>query len=91
MSSKLLKILPVFAVIFSLFLSSSSWAQVGNHSISSFPKAKRTLEREVYQDSRQTLYCQAQFDSHKNVFPPAGFHTEKYVKRAQRIEWEHIL
>jgi deoxyribonuclease-1 len=63
----------------------------GNESIESFNKAKKNLERLIYVDHRETLYCGAEFDSKKNVIPPAGFTTAKHKKRAKRIEWEHVV
>ena len=66
-------------------------AAAGNTQIESFNQAKKTLEREVYQDHRITFYCQAPFDSRKNITLPAGFTTPKHEKRAHRIEWEHVV
>ena len=63
----------------------------GNTEIESFTKAKRLLEREVYFDHRVTLYCGASFDARKNVTLPDGFTTPKHAKRAQRVEWEHVV
>ena len=63
----------------------------GNESIESFNKAKKNLERIVYMDHRETIYCSAEFDAKKNVIPPAGFTTTKHKKRAKRIEWEHVV
>ncbi|MEZ9595501.1 endonuclease [Shewanella sp. 10N.261.52.F9] len=63
----------------------------GNTTIKSFNKAKKTLERKVYYDHRVTLYCNAEFDSKKNIKLPRGFTTEKHVKRAKRVEWEHVV
>ena len=57
-------------------------AAAGNTQIESFNQAKKTLEREVYQDHRITFYCQAPFDSRKNITLPAGFTTPKHEKRA---------
>lgn len=62
-----------------------------NTSITSFNKAKKKLEKEVYFDHRETLYCSAKFDDKKNVTPPAGFETTKYLKRSKKIEWEHVV
>jgi deoxyribonuclease-1 len=63
----------------------------GNTTNQSFNKAKKYLEREVYFDHRQTIYCAAAFDANKLVIPPKGFTTDKYVKRAKKIEWEHVV
>ena len=62
-----------------------------NQEIQSFSKAKRILEKQVYNNHRITLYCGAIFDAKKKVTPPQGFTTTKYVKRAKKIEWEHVL
>jgi deoxyribonuclease-1 len=63
----------------------------GNESITSFSKAKKLLQKKVYHDHRETIYCGAEFDAKKNVIPPAGFITAKHKKRAKRIEWEHVV
>jgi len=62
-----------------------------NQTIDSFNKAKKILEKNVYQNHRITLYCNAEFNSKKKVIPPKEFHTDKYVKRAKKIEWEHVV
>lgn len=49
------------------------------------------LEKEVYKHHRETIYCGASFDSQKNIIPPKGFKTTKYVKRAKKVEWEHVV
>tara|TARA_R110001583_G_scaffold94384_8_gene237902 strand:- start:5779 stop:6519 length:741 start_codon:yes stop_codon:yes gene_type:complete len=72
-----------------IFLSISSFA--ANQSIQSFSKAKRLLEREIYSNHRETLYCAAKFNSDKQVIFPDGFHTTKYIKRSKKIEWEHVV
>ncbi len=66
-------------------------AAEGNTSNQSFNKAKKNLERYVYNENRETLYCGAAFDEKKNVIIPTGFETAKHVKRAMRIEWEHVV
>ncbi len=80
-------------VITSLLIASliSSSAFAANQEIQSFSKAKKILEKQVYNNHRITLYCGAAFDSKKKVTPPKGFTTTKYVKRAKKIEWEHGL
>ena len=57
----------------------------------SFSKAKKLMMEKVYFDHRETLYCGATFDEKKRITLPAGFHTAKHVKRAQRVEWEHVV
>ena len=63
----------------------------GNESIESFGKAKKLLQKKVYHDHRETIYCAAEFDAKKNVIAPTGFTTAKHKKRAKRIEWEHVV
>ncbi|WP_417696283.1 endonuclease [Psychromonas sp.] len=64
-----------------------------NTQIQSFSSAKKKLEKEIYLTSqdRHTLYCEAEFDSKKNIIPPNGFESDKYQKRAKRVEWEHVV
>jgi len=71
----------------------SGFASEGNQSNNSFNKAKKMLEKNVYQSKaeRITLYCQASFDTKKKITPPAGFSTTKYKKRAKKVEWEHVV
>jgi deoxyribonuclease-1 len=80
----------VFALIL-ILLASTSVFSAGNDTNQSFNKAKKALERKVYFDHRETIYCAAKFDSKKNVIPLKGFFTEKHKKRAKRIEWEHVV
>ena len=63
----------------------------GNMQNESFAKAKRLLEQEVYYDHRQTLYCGASFDEHKQIQLPQGFTADKHRKRSSRVEWEHVV
>jgi deoxyribonuclease-1 len=62
-----------------------------NQEIQSFSKAKKLLEKKVYNNHRVSLYCGAIFDAKKKVTPPEGFSTTKYIKRAKKIEWEHVV
>ena len=77
-----------FPLLVTLFFSTISLA---NQEIDSFSKSKRLLEKQVYNNHRMTLYCGAVFDVNKKVIAPKGFTTTKYAKRAQKIEWEHVV
>jgi deoxyribonuclease-1 len=57
----------------------------------SFSKAKKLMMEKVYFDHKETLYCGAAFDEKKRVTLPSGFYTEKHKKRANRVEWEHVV
>lgn len=80
-------------VAFSLALFAFTFASMaeGNTSNDSFSKAKKMLERQVYQDHRVTLYCGAKFDAGKNIEAPNGFVTTTHLKRAKKVEWEHVV
>jgi len=52
-------------------------ALAANQEIQSFSKAKTILEKDVYNNQRETLYCGASFDAKKKVTPPKGFTTTK--------------
>lgn len=90
MSLRISKVLTVLASLTALSLSANAATQ-GNTQVESFSKAKHTLERYVYRDHRETLYCKASFDKKKNITLPAGFSTPKHEKRAKRVEWEHVV
>lgn len=66
-------------------------SQTGNTVNDSFNHSKKYLERAVYYDHRITIYCQAEFDEHKNITLPEGFITDRYQHRALRVEWEHAV
>ncbi len=67
-----------------------SFAQ--NEEIYSFSRAKKELEKIYFSlENRETLYCEAFFDTKKNVILPTGFVVEKHVNRANKIEWEHVV
>ena len=74
-----------------LFGALSFTAQAENETNHSFSKAKKMLERNVYNEHRETIYCAADFDEKKFVTAPSGFTSEKYVKRSKKIEWEHVV
>ena len=78
-------------ILFSSLLLLSFASKAANQEIQSFSKAKKTLEKKVYNNHRITIYCGATFDAKKQVTAPKGFSTTKYVKRAKKIEWEHVV
>jgi deoxyribonuclease-1 len=75
-----------------IFLALYTFSSIAsNQSIQSFNKAKKLLEKQVYHNHRKTLYCSASFNPKKKIVVPKGFTTNKYRKRAKKIEWEHIV
>jgi len=79
----------IISLLITTLITTTTFAT--NQEIKSFSKAKNFLEKQVYNNHRTTLYCGAKFDAEKRVTPPQGFITNKYVKRAKKIEWEHVV
>jgi deoxyribonuclease-1 len=78
----------IYALIITSFVPS---VMASNETIQSFSKAKKLLESKVYNNHRETIYCGATFNSKKQVSPPSGFNTTKYLKRSKKVEWEHVV
>jgi deoxyribonuclease-1 len=76
-------------LLITILIATPSFA--ANQEIQSFSKAKKILEKKVYNEHRTTLYCGAKFDAKKKVTPTKGFTTTKYLKRSKKIEWEHVV
>jgi len=75
-----------------LLIFSGSVFSSGNTKNDSFSKAKKMLEKKVYsQLERKTIYCAATFDERKFIVNENGFSSNKYKKRAKKIEWEHVV
>ena len=83
---KLMKHLFFFLLI--LLLSSDLYSQ--NTQISSFSKSKKLLQI-VYKDNPYTLYCGCSFKGKKPNLSSCGYIPKKNKKRANRIEWEHVV
>lgn len=54
-----------------------------------FNDAKRMMEKKVVHDHRQTIYCQAAFDSRKIIEPKAGLTVDGRVPGQLMMDWEH--
>ena len=83
-------------IVSSVFLVNSPVASEldssrGNQPFQSFNRAKKALEHNVIYDQRITIYCGAPFDKEKLIDLPKGFLTTKHKKRAERMEWEHVV
>ncbi len=57
----------------------------------SYTLARKKLLKEVYQDNRQTIYCQIPFDQDNNLIFPEWFDISKVADRYNRLEIEHII
>ncbi|GAW87150.1 deoxyribonuclease I [Bathymodiolus platifrons methanotrophic gill symbiont] len=76
---------------FSIAANAFSGHPAGNTENQSFSKSKKTLELYVYnQLPHETIYCKGTFEG-KEITDPNGFYSDKYKKRAKRLEWEHVV
>lgn len=56
-----------------------------------FREAK-LLAKEIYRDHRFTFYCHCKYDKHNKVdLKSCGYKIQNDKKRAERLEWEHIM
>lgn len=59
--------------------------------LENFSQAKR-VARELFSDRRETFYCGCKFDQHNNIdLKSCGYKIQQDKKRAERLEWEHIV
>ena len=78
-------------LIFALVLALVSTAgAAGNTTNDSFSRAKKNLGQ-IYADHRVTVYCGAAYNEQGYITLPPGFTTPSHHKRAEKIEWEHIV
>ena len=71
-----------------ILLSSQAFSQ--NTQITSFSKSKKLL-RKLYKDNPVTLYCGCSYKGKKPNLSSCGYIPKKNKKRANRIEWEHVV
>ena len=84
-------------MIFVFLSSCSSSKQIPSHKvlsqntqITSFSKSKKLL-RKLYKDNPVTLYCGCSYKGKKPNLSSCGYIPKKNNKRANRIEWEHVV
>ena len=76
-------------IILSLFLMNSHVFSQNTH-ITSFSKSKKLLLK-LYKAHPVTLYCGCSFNGKKPDLSSCGYIPKKDNKRANRIEWEHVV
>ena len=79
----------VLSITISLLLN-PSFILSQNTTITSFSKSKKHLAK-VYKDNPITLYCGCSFKRKTPEFSSCGYIPKKDNKRANRIEWEHVV
>ena len=78
----------LFTILSIFFVTSQVLSQ--NIKITSFSKSKKLLQK-VYKDHALTLYCGCSFKGKKPNLSSCGYIPKKDKKRANRIEWEHVV
>ena len=77
-------------LIIAILLSTPFQIIAQNTQITSFSKSKRLLLK-LYKDNPVTLYCGCSFKGKKPNLSSCGYIPKKNKKRANRIEWEHVV
>lgn len=65
------------------------WA-TGNEKIAHFRQAKR-YANEIHRDHPFTIYCNCRYIGHTIDLKSCGYKVRKDAKRAERLEWEHVV
>lgn len=80
------------SIAWSLVLSvlASGFTPSRNTAITSFSEAKR-LAAKVFEGYEETLYCGCRYDGRTIDRKSCGYQPERPSKRAQRLEWEHVV
>ena len=63
----------------------------GNIKFKSFSKTKKILLEQIYRDHPVTFYCGCKFTPSKKIIHTNGYIPKKQGKRANRLEWEHVV
>ena len=78
----------ILILITLILLSYQAFPQ--NTQITSFSKSKKLLLK-LYKDNPVTLYCGCSYKGKKPNLSSCGYIPKKNKKRANRIEWEHVV
>ncbi len=81
-----MKLALTIAATVSLLLPSIAAAEPIPYSVS-----RKLMYSDVFFDHRETLYCGAAYDVHREVKLPDGFVIHSHASRANRAETEHIV
>ena len=71
-------------------MSSKSISFEGNQKIENYYVSKKIL-RDIFQNNQYTFYCNCKYEYKKPIFKTCDYKPYKNFKRANRIEWEHIV
>lgn len=87
-----LTLLLLFITVYSAeSISGHATSGGGNRNNGSYSVSKKRLTKDVYTSlPKETLYCEATFEA-KRITDPNGFYSDKYKRRATRMEWEHVV
>jgi len=85
------KSIPIFLWLIFLFqLPVFATPSLGNTKITSFSKAKRLLPK-IFTNRNITFYCGCKYTGKTPNHTSCGYIPKKNNKRANRIEWEHVV
>jgi len=62
----------------------------GNREIKNFRAAKEYLPI-IWKRKPETFYCKCLFEGKRISFKSCGYNPRKNIKRARRLEWEHVV
>ncbi len=89
----MLRVLSLFTILLLCFPSHSETTAFTEKTLS-FAKAKRLLA-DIYEDNQTTFYCGCNYSKQGKKLipdlPSCGYQVRKQIKRASRIEWEHVV
>ena len=85
MGNQVKHLLILLSILFLFFQASTQ-----NTQITSFSKSKKLLLK-LYKDNPVTLYCGCSYKGKKANLSSCGYTPKKNKKRANRIEWEHVV
>lgn len=63
---------------------------LGNERIRNFKQAKQ-IARSLHRDHAVTIYCPCRYEGHTIDLSSCGYQVHKDEKRANRLEWEHVV
>jgi len=82
----------IIIYVFCLLILPPALFAGGNTTVSSFSKAKKILQNQVYHDRLVTFYCKCPFRPDKIIIQSDNFSpSTKYFKRSKKVEWEHVV
>lgn len=86
-----------YSLLIVLFISLNLFARKSHNyfnehqTIDNFAEAKKYLNKHLDLYDNKTIYCSCSVIGKKIDLESCGYRTQKNVKRASRLEWEHVV